>query len=75
MAVMHSEILLVDRSTQQLYSKCCKPYATIATLYHLIKKLNLQGEHIVQIASCDIRVAVVTRSGKIATINDQLLQS
>ena len=75
MAVMHSEILLVDRSTWQLYSWSCEPGATIAIPHHFTKELNLQGECIVQIASSDIRVTVVTKSGKIATFYDQLLRS
>lgn len=75
MAVMHSEILLVDRSTRQLYSWSCEPGVTTATPHHLTKELGLQGEYIIQLASSDIRVSVMTKNGKIATFYDRLLQS
>ena len=75
MAVMHSEILLVDGLTWQLFSWPCLPGITIATPYCLTKDLGLQSERIVQLASSDIRATVVTESGKMTTFYDQLLQS
>ena len=74
MAVMHSEILLVDGLSRQLFSWSCEQGVTIATPHHLTKELGLQGERVVQLASSDIRVTVVTESGKMATFYDRLLQ-
>ena len=75
MAVMHSDILLVDGSTGQLFSWSCEPGVTIATPHHLTKELGLQDEHIMQLASSDVRATVVTESGKMTTFYDRLLQS
>ena len=75
MAVMHSEILLVDGLTRQLFSWSCEPGVTIATPHRLTMELGLQGEHIVTLGSSDVRATVATESGKMATFYDHLLQS
>ena len=75
MAVMHSEILLVDGLTRRLFSWHCQPGITIATPYCFTKDLGLQSERIVRLASSDIRATVVTESGKITTFYDRPLQS
>jgi len=75
MVAMHSEILLVDRSAGQLYSWSCEQGVTTATPHPLIKELGLTDEHIVQLASSSVRATIVTRSNKIATFHDRLLQS
>ena len=75
MAVMHSEILLVDGLTRQLFSWSCQPGITTATPHCLTRELGLHGERIVQLASSEIRATVVTESGKIITFYDRLLQS
>ena len=75
MAVMHSEVLLVDEVTHQLFSWSCEPGVTVATPHHLTKELGLQDERIMQLGSSDVRATVVTDSGKIATFYDQLFQS
>ena len=75
MAVMHSEILLVDGLTRQLFSWSCEPGITIATSHRLTQELGLQKERIVKLGSSDVRATVVTESGKMATFYDQVLQS
>jgi len=75
MAAMHSEILLVDQSTRQLYRWSCEQGVTIATPHPLIKELGLTGEHIIHLASSAVRATMVTRSKKIATFHDHILQS
>jgi len=75
MAVMHSEILLVDQSAGQLYSWSCEQGVTVATPHSLIKELGLTGEYIVQLSSSAVRATMVTRSNKMATFHDRLLQS
>ena len=75
MAAMHSDILLVDESTRQLFSWSCEPSSTIATPHPFTQELGLQGECIMQVASSDIRATVVTESGKITTFYDRLLLS
>ena len=74
MAVMHSEVVLVDELAHQLFSWSCEPGATVATPHPLTKELGLQDERIMQLGSSDVRTTVVTDSGKIATFYDQLLQ-
>ena len=74
-AVTHSEVLLVSTGSGQLYSWACEEGVVSAKPHPLVAELGLKGERITLLTSSEIRVSVVTESGKVATFYDPLLRS
>ena len=74
MAAMHSEILLVNAGSRQLYSWSCDGNSPSPSLHPLTDELGLTNERISIVASSDVRATVVTESGRVATFYDPLLR-
>lgn len=73
-AVTHSEVLLVSGSTGWLYSWSCEDNVVSAKLHPLTEELGLTNERIALLSASEIRVSIVTESGKVATFYDPLLR-
>lgn len=72
MAVLHSEILLVD-SEGKLYSWRCDGVGGV-TPHPLAVSLGLEGDPVRLVESGEVRVTLLTESGKMATFYDSLLR-
>ena len=72
-SALHSEILLVESSTGQLYRWPCDD-GGVAQPHPLIDELGLRNERIQLLSSSEIRASVLTESGRIATFYDPLLR-
>ena len=74
-AVTHSEVLLVSAGSGLLYSWPCEEGVVSAKPHPLNAELGLKGERVTLLTSSEIRVSMVTESGKVATFYDPLLRS
>ena len=72
MAMLHSEILLVD-SEGKLCSWRCDS-VTGVTAHPLTASLGLTGERVRLVESGGVRASIVTETGKVATFYDSLLR-
>ncbi len=72
MAVLHSEVLLVD-SDGKLHSWRCDGVSGV-TPHPLTESLGLTEERVRLVESGGIRATVVTETGRVATFYDSLLR-
>ena len=64
----------MDASSRQLYSWACDPLVSGPSPHAFAEGLGLGGERIALLESSEVRVCVVTQSGKVATFYDKLLR-
>lgn len=72
MAVLHSEVLLVDSNGELLSWRCDSVGAL--TPHPLTESLGLAGERVRLVEAGGVRATVVTETGRVATFYDSILR-